>query len=75
MAKTARQARGFQIAAICFTAGGLLWCVAALIGGKVGVFVPIGMMNICIGMMFLALSRRQPPRQDEQQAAGQTGPD
>jgi hypothetical protein len=74
MAKTPRQARGYQIAAICFSLAGLLWCIAALIGGNVGLNVPIGMMNICIGKMFLAMSRRQPPRQDEQQTTGQTGP-
>jgi hypothetical protein len=74
MARTPGQRRGYQIAAICFSLAGLVWCIAALIGGKVGVFVPIGMMNICIGMMFLAISRREPPRQDEQQSTGQTGP-
>jgi hypothetical protein len=75
MATTPRKARGFQIAAICFSLAGLLWCVAALIGGNVGLNVSIAMMNVCIGMMFLALSRRQPPRQNEQQAAGQPDPD
>ena len=75
MAVTPKQARGFQIAAICFFLAGLIWCIVALIGGKVGLNVPMGMMNICIGAMFLALSRRQPPRQEEQQTAGQTGPD
>lgn len=73
MAKTPRQARAFQIAAICFSFAGLLWCIAALIGGNVGLNVPIGMMNICIGMMFLAMSRRQPPQPDEKQTTGQTG--
>ena len=72
MARTPRQARGYRIAAICFSLAGLLWCIAALIGGNVGLNVPIGMMNICIGMMFLAMSRREPPRPGEQPTTGQT---
>jgi hypothetical protein len=75
MAKTAGQARGYQIAAICFTVAGLLWCVAALIGGNAGLNIPIGMMNVCIGMMFLAMSRRQPPGQDGTRTTNESGPE
>jgi len=71
MARTPRQARGYRIAAICFSLAGLLWCIAALIGGNVGLNVPIGMMNICIGMMFLTMSRREPPRPGEEPTTGQ----
>jgi hypothetical protein len=74
MARTPRQAKGYQFAAIGFSLAGLIWCVTALIGDDVGLYVPIGMMNICI-VMFLAMSRREPPRQDEQQTTGQTSPD
>jgi hypothetical protein len=75
MASSPRRVRGFRIAAICFFLAGLLWCIAALIAGKVGINVPLGMMNICIGAMFLALSRQKPPEEDKQQTTGQTGPD
>jgi hypothetical protein len=75
MASSPRRVRGFRIAAICFFLAGLVWCIAALIGGKVGVNVALGMMNICIGTMFLALTRRKPPGEHKQQTTGQTGPD
>jgi hypothetical protein len=74
MAKTEKLARGYRIVAVCFFVAGVLSCPAALVGGNVGVNVPIGMMNICIGIMFLAMSRREPPRQDTMQDANQTGP-
>jgi hypothetical protein len=75
MASSVRQVRGFRIAAICFFLAGGLWCFAALIGGKGGAFVALGMMNVCIGAMFLALSRRKPTGEDKQQTTGQIGPD
>jgi hypothetical protein len=74
MAKTARQVRGYQIGAICFTVAGLLWCVAALIGGNAGLNIPIGMMNVCIGMMFLAMSHRQARGQNGTRTTNQSGP-
>jgi hypothetical protein len=75
MASSPRRVRGFRIAAICFFLVGLLWCIVALIGGNRGSSVAIGMSNICIGSMFLALSRRKPPGEDKQQTTDQTGPD
>jgi len=47
-----RKVRNNRIAAILFSLGGLLWVLAGLIGGNLGLNIPIGMMNVCIGLMF-----------------------
>jgi len=56
---TPKTQKGYRWAALLFTIAGLLWTIAALLSDKPGTQVPIGMMNICIGMMFLNLSRQQ----------------
>ena len=53
------QHRPNQFAAIAFTVAGLIWAVAGLFTQSVGTHVSIGMMNVGIGLMFLALSRRK----------------
>jgi hypothetical protein len=64
-----KRAVAAQIAAFCFVLAGMLWCLAALIGGNTGVNVPIGMMNLTVGMLFLAMSRTHKQREDTQQAS------
>ncbi len=41
----------YRISAMLFTLAGLIWVIV----GK----IPIGMMNVCVGMMCLALSERK----------------
>lgn len=53
-----RKARNNRIAATLFSLAGLLWVLGGLIGGNIGLYIPIGMMNMCIGMMFLSMSKR-----------------
>ena len=52
--------RSYQFAAIAFGVAGILWCVGALIGKNenADMYVTIGMMFICISMMFTSLRRR-----------------
>lgn len=53
-----RKARNYRIAATLFSLSGLLWVLRGLIGHNIGLHIPIGMMNVCIGMMFLSISER-----------------
>ena len=66
MDKPIRSVRGHQIAALLWSIAGLLLCLGALVGGNVGLLVPIGMLNICAGMMNLRMSLRSQPSQREE---------
>ena len=63
---TPKVQKTYRWAALLFTIAGLLWTIAAFLTDKPGAHVPIGMMNIVIGMMFLNLSRQKTvdPKQD-----------
>jgi hypothetical protein len=68
METTGKTKRANGIAAICFVIAGLLWFIGAMVGGDVGLYIAVGMMHICVGMMFLAKARGakqgidEPPR-------------
>jgi hypothetical protein len=57
-----RSEKYYRISAILFTLAGLIWVMS----GK----LPIGMMNVCVGMMFFALSARK--KEDEANNAQET---
>ncbi|MHC5039943.1 MAG: hypothetical protein ACYTHM_21775 [Planctomycetota bacterium] len=52
----------FSIAALLFVLAGLVWVIAGVVGKKHGLYIPLGMLNVCVGMAFLALSRREKRR-------------
>ena len=49
-----KQRMGFKIAGLCFTVAGLLWTIKG--------DVPIGIMNIVMGMMIFVLGARKARR-------------
>jgi hypothetical protein len=53
------QKRANQFAAVGFSVAGLIWAVFGLFTESVGTHLSIGMMNICVGLMFLAFSQRK----------------
>ena len=58
MGTARKKSRVYGIAALVWTLAGLLWVIGGIIGGNIGLYIPIGMMNICLGMMCLTLSFR-----------------
>jgi hypothetical protein len=55
------RAPAYNLAAVGFGLGGVLWCVAALLSGNAGVYVAIGMMHVALGMLFITLAQRAAP--------------
>jgi hypothetical protein len=50
---------GYKIAAFLWCISALISFLSAVIDNNANMFVPIGVMNFCIGMMFLSLSQRR----------------
>jgi hypothetical protein len=53
-----------------FCLAGLLFVLSGLIDGDIGLYIPIGMMNMCIGMKFfnMAESAKKPQGDNHQKA-------
>ena len=71
MATTTSTNSKYRFAANCWAIAALLWCIGGLLGGNVGLFIPIGMMNVCIAMMYHAKGRpngdqraNEPPKEE-----------
>jgi len=47
-----------QIAALLFFLSGLSSCLYAIIVHNVALFVPVGMMSVCVGVVLLTLIQR-----------------
>ena len=46
----------YKISGLLFVISGFMWNLAGLINSKISPNIPIGMMNICIGMMFFSIA-------------------
>ena len=54
-----RKTRNYRIAGTLFSLAGLLWVLKGFVSGNNGLNIPIGMMNVCIGMIILSMARRE----------------
>ena len=53
-----RKARVNRTSGKLFCLAGLLFVLSGLIDGNIGRYIPIGMMNVCVGLMFLSMANR-----------------
>lgn len=53
-----RKARVNRTSGKLFYLAGLLFVLSGLIDGNIGRYIPIGMMIMCVGLMFLSMAKR-----------------
>ena len=53
-----RKARVNRTSGKLFCLAGLLFVLSGLIDGNIGRYILIGMMNVCVGLIFLSMAKR-----------------